>query len=80
MDCDENHVILDAQSMLHLYSIVKNSDPYPVDLSHDQLYFGIEHLIGITDGKPLKGGGGKLIFTIVDKRKWLLAQIKHGFK
>ena len=80
MDCDEDHVILDTQSILHMYSIVRNSAPSPLDMTHDQLDFGIRNLIGLSDGKPLKGAGGKLIFTIVDKKKWMLAQIKYGFK
>lgn len=80
MDYDEDHVILDTQSMLHMYSILVNSDPLLVDPTHEQLDFGIQNLIGLSEGKPLKGAGGKLIFTIVDKKKWMLAQIKYGFK
>jgi hypothetical protein len=57
-----------------------NSDPLLLEPTHEQLDFGIRNLIGLTEGKPLKGSGGKLIFTIVDKKKWMLAQIKYGFK
>ena len=76
MDCDENHVILDGQSVLDIHSIVRKSDPFIVDMSVDQMYFAMEDLMGIAELKPLKGKGGNFICTIVDKKKWMLAKLK----
>lgn len=76
MDCDENHVILDIQSVLDIHNIIRKSDPFIVDMSVEQMYFAMEDLMGIAEVKPLKGKGGKLIFTIVDRKKWMLAKLK----
>ena len=80
MDCDENHVVLNVQSVLNMYGIVKQSDPYIVDMTTEQLYFAIEELLGISHGKPLRGSGGRIIFKIVDRKKWMVAQLKYAFE
>ena len=80
MDSEKSYVVLNAQSLLRMYSIIKNSDPYIVDMTHDQLRFGIEHFFGLSEGKALKGEGGKFIFPVTNKAKWLLAQITYGFE